>query len=50
MTSDACERLKEELRDSLRCGYLFGNCDEPLGEHGKRIVRVILTMLERWLQ
>lgn len=37
--------LKEDLRGSLRSGYLFGHFDEPLDAAGKRIVRVIQQRL-----
>jgi hypothetical protein len=38
--------LTEWLRDSLRCGLLFGRADEPLDAYGNRIVRVILAEIE----
>ncbi len=35
---------RDQLEESLRSGLLFGHHDEPLGEHGKRLVRVILEV------
>jgi hypothetical protein len=36
----------DELRESLRTGWLFGSHDEPLDDAGRRVIRVILTELE----
>ncbi len=37
----ALQDLLQQLRESLRTGYLFQQRDEPLDAYGRRIVRVI---------
>lgn len=39
--------LRDALNESLRSGLLFGWYDEPLDGYGKRIIRVIVSAIER---
>jgi len=36
----------DALNEALRCGYLFGEHNEPVDAYGKRLIRVIIVAME----
>ena len=44
---DSVGRVVEDVRLSLRSGLLFNDLDEPVDDYGKRLLRKVLTRIER---